>query len=70
MIANGTHVEHWLNGVKIVEYELFSADWLARFQASPHRDCCLFTAASQRGFIALQDHGDRVAYRNIKIRIQ
>ena len=68
LIANGTHVEHWLNGVKIVEYELFSADWLARFRASPHRDAPLY-GREPRGYIALQDHGDRVAYRNIKIRV-
>ena len=59
LIVNGTHVEHWLNGVKIVEYELFSADWLARLRASPHRDAPPY-GREPRGHIALQDHGDRV----------
>ncbi|HEY7501960.1 MAG TPA: DUF1080 domain-containing protein [Vicinamibacterales bacterium] len=68
IIANGTHVEHWLNGVKIVEYELFSPDWLARLQASPHRDATRY-GREPSGYIALQDHGDRVAYRSIKIRV-
>ena len=68
VVANGAHVEHWMNGVKIIEYEIGSADWLARFQASPHRDAAGYGRES-RGFIAVQDHGDRVAYRNIKIRV-
>jgi hypothetical protein len=68
IVANGTHVEHWLNGVKIVEYELFSADWLARFQASPHRDSARY-GREPSGYVALQDHGDRVAYRSIKIKV-
>ena len=67
IVANGTHVEHWLNGVKIVEYELFSADWLARFHASPHRDSPRY-GREPSGYIALQDHGDRVAYRAIRVR--
>lgn len=68
IIANGTHVEHWVNGVKIVEYEIGSADWTMRWQASPHRDAVLY-GRSPSGYIALQDHGDRVAYRSIKIRV-
>ena len=67
IVANGQHVEHWMNGVKIVEYEIGSADWLARFRASPHRDAAGY-GREPRGHIAVQDHGDRVAYRNIKIR--
>jgi hypothetical protein len=67
LIVNGSHVEHWMNGVKIVEYELGSADWIARWQASPLRDLPRY-GREPRGHIALQDHGDRVAYRGIKIR--
>jgi hypothetical protein len=67
IVVNGTHVEQWLNGAKVVEYELFSADWLARLQVSPHRDSVRY-GREPTGYIALQDHGDRVAYRSIKLR--
>ena len=68
LVVSGAHVEHWLNGVKIVEYELGSQDWLARLQASPFRDVPGYGRES-RGHLAVQDHGDRVAYRSIKIRV-
>jgi len=68
LLVNGAHVEHWLNGVKIVEYELGSADWLSRLANSPFRDAQAYGRVP-RGHIALQDHGDRVAYRGIKIRV-
>jgi hypothetical protein len=67
IVVTGAHVEHWMNGVKIVEYDIGSADWTARWQAGPHRDAAGY-GREPRGHIALQDHGNRVAYRNIKIR--
>jgi hypothetical protein len=67
LIANGNHVEHWLNGVKIVEYDVGSEDWLARLQSSPYRDVPGY-GRQPSGHVAVQDHGDRVAYRSIKIR--
>jgi hypothetical protein len=60
-------VEHWLNGEKIVEYELGSADWERRVAASKFNEWPLYGRAG-RGHIALQDHGDWVAYRNIRVR--
>jgi hypothetical protein len=67
ILVNGARVEHWLNGTRVVEYELGSADWLARLQASPFAGVPTY-GREARGHIALQDHGDRVAYRSIKIR--
>ena len=67
LVVNGAHIEHWLNGVKIVEYEIGSPDWLSRLAGSPFRDVPTY-AREPRGHIAVQDHGDRVAYRGIKIR--
>jgi hypothetical protein len=67
ILVRGNHVEHWLNGVKVVEYELGSPDWLAKVQASkfaPHPHY----GRNAEGYIGLQDHGDWVAYRNIHIR--
>jgi hypothetical protein len=67
LVVRGPHVEHWLNGVKVVEYELWSPEWKARVAASK------FTAWpaygwNDRGYIGLQDHGDMVSFRHMRIR--
>ncbi len=67
IIVQGSHVEHWLNGVKVVEYELWSPEWEGLVAASKW-DTLPGYGRQRRGYIALQDHGDWVAYRNIKIR--
>jgi len=67
LLVQGNHVEHWLNGVKVVEYEIGSADWDARVKASKFAKLANY-GRMKRGFIALQDHGDAVSYRNLKIR--
>jgi hypothetical protein len=68
IVVNGNHVEHWLNGVKTVEAEIGSDDWNQRVANSKFHQWPGFGKAS-RGHIALQDHGDWVAYRNIRIRV-
>lgn len=67
VVANGNHVEHWMNGVKLLEYEIGSADWEARVKASKFATMPWYGRA-KRGYIALQDHGNPVTYRNIRIR--
>ncbi len=67
VVARGPHVEHWLNGVKVAEYELGSPDWSERVAGSKFVEWPEF-GTSLRGYIALQDHGDMVWYRNVKIR--
>src|SRR5438093_8053156 len=67
LVVRGAHVEHWLNGVKVVEYELWTPDWERRVRESKFKDYPNYGRA-RRGHIGLQDHGDRVAFRNIKIR--
>jgi hypothetical protein len=67
LVVNGNHVEHWLNGVKVVEYELGSADWETRRKASKFANAEKYGRAT-RGHLAIQDHGDRVSFRNIRIR--
>jgi hypothetical protein len=68
LVVNGNHVEHWLNGEKVVEYELGSDDWKAKVQASKFRTMPGY-GKEAKGHICLQDHGDRVEFRNIKIRV-
>lgn len=67
IVVNGRQVEHWLNGQKVVEYELHSSDWEQRVRNSKFIEWPAYGRAA-RGHIGLQDHGDRVAFRNIKIR--
>jgi hypothetical protein len=67
LIVRGPHVEHWMNGEKIVEYEIGSEDWKQRVARSKFKDKPRF-ATFASGPICLQDHSDRVEFRNIKIR--
>jgi len=68
IVAKGAHVEHWLNDVKVVEYELWSPDWEAKVQAAKFKDWPKFGRA-KRGHIGLQgDHEGPLAFRNIRIR--
>jgi hypothetical protein len=66
VVRDGT-VEHWLNDHKIVEYTIGSDDWSSRVAASKFADWEHF-ARYRKGHIALQDHTDRVWFRNIRIR--
>jgi len=67
IVVQGTHVEHWLNGHRVVAYELGSRDWEERVGRSKFAGLPRY-GREPRGHIALQDHGDWVAYRNIRIR--
>lgn len=65
--VEGNNVEHWLNGHKIISYTLWSDDWTVRFDNSKFATYKDF-GRIQQGHIALQDHGDQVSYRNIRIK--
>lgn len=67
LIVRGNHVEHWLNGNKIVEYELGSDSLKALIAHSKFSDKPHFGKAVE-GHIGLQHHGEEVWYRNIRIR--
>ena len=68
IVAKGNHIEHWLNGFKLLEYEIGSADWNAKIAASKFAKWPNFAKAT-RGRIAMQgDHPGTLAFRNIRIR--
>ena len=67
ILVNGSHVEHWLNGVLIVKYELWTDAWKQQVAQSKFKDHPRY-AMARRGRIGIQDHGDWAAFRNIRIR--
>jgi hypothetical protein len=68
ILVKGPHVEHWLNGTKLLEYELGSPDWEAKVKASKFGEWPKYGRAT-RGHISIQgDHEGDLALRNIRIR--
>ena len=67
ILVHGALVEHWLNGALVVAYELESDEWRAAVTASKFADWPAYGMGSA-GHIGLQDHGDPVWYRNVRIR--
>jgi len=68
IIVNGLHVEHWLNGAKVIEYELGSPALMAAKARSKFKDEPGW-GTKVKGHILLQDHGDEVSFRNIRIKV-
>jgi len=65
--VTGNHVEHWLNGMKVVEYERNNQMWRALVAYSKYRIWPAFGEA-ETGHILLQDHGNEVHFKNIRIK--
>jgi hypothetical protein len=61
------NVQHWLNGVKVLEFQRGSNDYRAHVAAGKFKDTPAFGEAA-KGRILLQDHGDAVSFRSIKVR--
>lgn len=67
VVADGSTIQHWQNGEKVVEYELWTNEWYEMIRNSKFLEHPEFGDARE-GHIGLQDHGDRVSFRNIKIK--
>ncbi|MGI8922903.1 MAG: family 16 glycoside hydrolase [Fimbriimonadales bacterium] len=67
IIAKGNDIEYWLNGYRVVSYKLGSPEWTSLVTKSKFADWPSYGKV-KTGHIALQDHGDAVAFRNIRIR--
>lgn len=67
IVANDGKIEHWLNGRKVVSYDIKSDEFKNRVANSKFKNWPNF-AQREKGFIVLQDHGDIVSFRNVRIR--
>ena len=67
LVFRGNHGEHWLNGEKLLEFDLGTARLDSALAASKYRSIPGF-ATRRKGHLVLQDHGDEVYFRNIKVR--
>lgn len=67
IVSRGAFVEHWQNGVKVLEYERWTPEWFDMLHDSKFR-CYPEFGAVREGHIGLQDHGDVVRFRDIRIR--
>jgi len=67
IVFDNGHVEHWMNGVKILEFEAWSDDWFEKKNSGKWEDAPEYGLA-RKGVFCLQDHGDPASFRNIKVR--
>jgi hypothetical protein len=68
IVAKGAHVEHWLNGFKMVEYELWSPDWEKHVAASKFKDWPKYGRIKKGHFGIQGNHPGALALRNIRVR--
>jgi Domain of Unknown Function (DUF1080) len=68
IIARGAHVEHWLNGFKMIEYELWSPEWEAKVAASKFKAWPKYGRMKTGHFGIQGDHPGALAFRTIRVR--
>jgi len=68
IIVDGAHVQHYLNGVKVVDYQLWDNDWKLLKEKGKWKDYPYYGMA-RKGQIGLQDHGGLAQFRNMKIKV-
>jgi hypothetical protein len=68
LVVDKGKCEHWLNGEKIVAYEIGGEDWNKKVAASKFKAWAKF-GKEPKGHIDLQDHGDKVEFKNIKLKV-
>jgi hypothetical protein len=67
IVVNKGHVEHWLNGKKLLEYQLWTDEWKKKKAEGKWKDAPGYGLA-KKGHIALQDHGSEAWFKNIKLK--
>ena len=67
IIVNKGHVEHWLNGKKTADYELWTPEWKKHKAEGKWKDAKGY-GLTKKGHIALQDHGSEISLRDVKVR--
>lgn len=67
IVVNRGHVEHWLNGKKVVDYQLWTEDWKRKKAVGKWKDAPGYGQA-KKGYIALQDHGSEAWFKNVRIK--
>lgn len=68
IVSKGTKVEHYLNGKKVLSFDRASKEYKETFLKSKYKECNPMFGDVEKGYILLQDHGDIVSFKNIKIR--
>ncbi len=68
IVVNKGHVQHWLNGKKLLDFEMWTDEWKKKKANGKWKDASGY-GMSKKGHIALQDHGSEAWFKNLKIKV-